>query len=98
MPVMRLRVVCGFGDTMATFWPSRRLSSVDFPTLGRPARAMKPARCSDDDVEARGGTLIKAPEEGHLARVPQPGLPGGPGRPPDQAKAGGAAPEGQCLP
>src|SRR5262249_49987528 len=42
MPTMRLRVVCGFGETMATFWPRMRLSSVDLPALGRPTRATTP--------------------------------------------------------
>src|SRR3981189_2331581 len=42
---MRLRVVCGLGVTIAAFWPTRRLSSVDFPALGRPTIATKPARC-----------------------------------------------------
>jgi hypothetical protein len=37
------RVVCGLGETMATFCPTSRLSSVLFPTLGRPAMAAKPA-------------------------------------------------------
>src|SRR5215470_11923205 len=44
MPWMRLRVVCGLEATMATFWPTRRFSSVDFPALGRPTTAAKPAR------------------------------------------------------
>src|ERR671919_482132 len=42
MPTMRLRVVCGLGETMATFWPRMRLSSVDLPALGRPTRATIP--------------------------------------------------------
>ena len=42
---MRRRVVCGRGVTIATLWPTIRLSSVDLPTLVRPrdrdeARAM----------------------------------------------------------
>ena len=36
MPVILLRVVCGLGETMATFSPTRALSRVDLPTLGRP--------------------------------------------------------------
>ena len=36
MPNCRLRVVCGLGDTAAIFCPSRALTSVDLPTLGRP--------------------------------------------------------------
>jgi hypothetical protein len=41
---MRWRVVCGFGLTMLTFWPSRALSSVDLPTFGLPTIAAKPQR------------------------------------------------------
>src|ERR1700674_5046444 len=44
IPVMRLRVVCGRGDTIASFSPTRRLSSVDLPEFGRPTREAKPAR------------------------------------------------------
>ena len=33
---MRLRVVCGLAETMATFSPVRAFSSVLFPALGRP--------------------------------------------------------------
>jgi len=39
---MRLRVVWGLGETMATFWPTRVLTSVDLPALGRPTIATKP--------------------------------------------------------
>ena len=31
---MRLRVVCGLSETIATFWPTRRLTSVDLPDVG----------------------------------------------------------------
>lgn len=39
---MRLRVVCGLAETMATFSPVRALSSVLFPALGRPNMATNP--------------------------------------------------------
>src|SRR5579864_4088151 len=39
---MRLRVVCGLGETIATLRPTRVLTSVDFPALGRPTIATKP--------------------------------------------------------
>src|ERR1700732_222220 len=39
---MRFRVVCGFGETMATLRPTSVLTSVDFPALGRPTMATKP--------------------------------------------------------
>src|SRR6266851_5132342 len=41
---MRFRVVCGLDVTMAIFCPTRWFSSVDFPALGRPTMAAKPAR------------------------------------------------------
>src|SRR5262245_2122223 len=43
-PRTRLRVVCGLSETIATFSPTRRLTSVDFPTLGRPTTDTSPAR------------------------------------------------------
>src|SRR6185437_11270858 len=39
---MRRRVVCGLSETIATFPPQSALTSVDFPTLGRPATATNP--------------------------------------------------------
>src|SRR5262245_8475543 len=42
MPTMRLRVVCGFAETMAHFWPRMRLSSVDLRALRRPTMATTP--------------------------------------------------------
>src|SRR6202021_3541915 len=42
MPWMRLRGVWGLGETMATFWPTRVLTRVDLPALGRPTIATKP--------------------------------------------------------
>src|SRR5260221_9041451 len=44
MPTMRLRVVCGFSETMETFCPRIRFRSVDLPALGRPTRATTPKR------------------------------------------------------
>src|SRR5271170_1398473 len=41
---MRLRVVCGFEVTIATFCPTRRFNSVDFPAFGRPTMATNPDR------------------------------------------------------
>ena len=43
-PRMRLRVVCGLSETIATFSPTRALTSVDLPALGRPTTATEPAR------------------------------------------------------
>src|SRR5215470_18230928 len=41
---MRLRVVWGFEVTIATFCPTSRFTSVDFPAFGRPTIATNPAR------------------------------------------------------
>ena len=43
-PRIARRVVCGLSETIATFWPTSALTSVDLPTLGRPASATKPER------------------------------------------------------
>ena len=43
-PRIARRVVCGLSETIATFAPTTALASVDLPTLGRPASAMKPER------------------------------------------------------
>src|SRR5207253_6425939 len=43
-PRMAARVVWGRSETMATFWPTSRLSSVDLPTLGRPTSVTNPER------------------------------------------------------
>src|SRR5215468_1706514 len=42
MPWIRRRVVCGLSETIAIFPPASALTSVDLPTFGRPATAMKP--------------------------------------------------------
>ena len=34
--MIRVRVVCGLSEVIATLVPTMRLTSVDFPTLGRP--------------------------------------------------------------
>src|SRR6266545_1786359 len=44
IPTMRLRVVCGLAETMDTFCPRMRLSSVDLPAFGRPTKATTPKR------------------------------------------------------
>ena len=41
---MRLRVVWGLSETIATFWPTSRFTRVDLPTFGRPTTVTKPAR------------------------------------------------------
>src|ERR1035437_10366644 len=42
MPRMRLRVVCGLGEMMANFSPTRAFSSVLLPALGRPRMQTNP--------------------------------------------------------
>src|ERR1700751_2748093 len=44
IPSNRVRVVCGFGVTMASLRPTRRLSKVDLPAFGAPIRATWPHR------------------------------------------------------
>ena len=62
--MMRLRVVCGLGVTMASFSPTMRLSSVDLPTLGRPRIATVPATGCERSIfgvaDAIGGASISA--------------------------------------
>ena len=43
-PMMRLRVVCARGETMATFSPTSAFISVDLPTFGRPRITTNPER------------------------------------------------------
>ena len=42
IPRMRLRVVCGFGEMMASFSPTSAFSSVLLPALGRPRMQTNP--------------------------------------------------------
>src|SRR5688500_12003388 len=44
MPTIRVRVVCGLFETMASFSARSRLSRVDLPALGRPTSATAPER------------------------------------------------------
>lgn len=41
---MRFRVVCGLGETIASFSPTRAFSKVDLPAFGRPRMQTKPER------------------------------------------------------
>src|SRR5258707_13589705 len=77
IPRVRRRVVCGRGVKTETLCPTSRFTSVDFPTLVRPATATKPARCSpialtafffnSIERETRGSllTLLLAAAFGH---------------------------------
>src|SRR5262249_3134479 len=82
---------------MASFWPSKQLNRVDLPTLGRPIRLAKPARCSGADVERAGGAFIESPEEIDLARVHQARLQGFAVVITDQVQAGVTAQKVQLL-
>src|SRR5271170_1922610 len=53
---MRLRVVCGLGETMATLRPTSLLTSVDLPALGRPTMATNP------DLNGMQGLYAGAPQ------------------------------------
>src|SRR5579863_506364 len=82
IPRIRRRVVCGRGVTIATLCPTSRFTSVDLPTLVRPATATNPARCSPialtalffDPIqrEAGGGllALLLAAALGHTEIAP----------------------------
>ena len=84
-PRMRVRVVCGLSETIATFWPTSRFSSVDLPALGRPTSATKPAfmriapRPGNRESRAPGPLRRRAPAStrGRGARggAPRPGFP-----------------------
>src|SRR6188474_1939348 len=39
---MRVLVVCGLSETMASLWPTMRLRSVDLPAFGRPRNDTNP--------------------------------------------------------
>src|SRR5207247_8162147 len=54
-PTTGRRVDWGLGETIARCSPTRALSSVDFPTLGRPARTMVPQRRSEERRVGEGG-------------------------------------------
>src|SRR3546814_14854745 len=41
-PISRVRVVCALGLTIATFWPTSALTSVDLPALGAQTTALRP--------------------------------------------------------
>src|SRR2546426_2051716 len=58
-PRIARRVVCARSETIATFSPTIRFTSVDLPTFGRPARATKPLL-----VTAR--SLRRRPQDGAL--------------------------------
>src|SRR5262245_37105262 len=44
IPSSRVRVVCGLGVTIASFWPTSWLSNVDLPAFGAPISATWPHR------------------------------------------------------
>src|SRR5881409_3020751 len=76
MPVMRFRVVCGRGDTIESFSPTRRFKSVDFPALGRPMSDTKPAR-----LVIVAGPASPAPTQGGLRQMRPGSVVAGPARP-----------------
>jgi hypothetical protein len=62
MPLIVCRVVCGFEEVMATFWPTMALVRVDFPALGRPTRQAKPARYPEPGPPAYASVMTLPPE------------------------------------
>src|SRR5579872_367417 len=61
-PSRRSRVTPGSSSTSASFCPTRRLNSVDFPTLGRPIMAIVKGIC-DQEVRGMeiGAALLRRP-------------------------------------
>src|SRR2546427_8678349 len=76
MPVIRFRVVCGRGDTIESFSPTRRFKSVDFPALGRPMSDTKPAR-----LVIVAGPASPAPTQGGLRQMRPGSAVAGPASP-----------------
>src|SRR5690606_38043211 len=68
-PWMRWRVVCGLSETIATFRPRMRLSSVDLPTFGRPTIDTNPERygCPPSGAPSRGASSAGASRSGASA-------------------------------
>src|SRR5215470_5243069 len=62
---MRLRVVCGFGVTMATFSPTSAFSSVLLPALGRPMMETNPERKATSGQRSRRMALRKRAAHSH---------------------------------
>ena len=83
-PCMRLRVVCGLGLTIDSFLPSSALSSVDFPTFGRPTRAAKPQRLLPSSPPIGFCSLLMAPSRRRARRAAV--------APPPVPHAGGSSP------
>src|SRR6266550_3706351 len=73
IPVMRFRVVCGRGDTIESFSPTRRFRSVDFPALGRPMSDTKPARPVMGAKRAPGRAVMAARPGGRATVDPAGG-------------------------
>src|ERR687885_12500 len=72
MPMMRRRVVWTLGETIETLVPTRRLRSVDLPTLGAPRSATKPARRGSPVTGSAGSATIPLlhPLEQPAGRLP----------------------------
>src|SRR5688572_448557 len=78
MPTRRWRVVCGLSETIASFSPSTRLSSVDLPALGRPTSATAPALAAGPSTSwaaGASGTARLLLLVGHRLRLAPPRSP-----------------------
>src|SRR6266567_6822404 len=82
-PRIRCLVVCGLSETIATFEPVSALTSVDFPTFGRPATATKPDLIPRSGAGKAGTSALWSPPSSlRLRQVPRfrqqvAGRPGG---------------------
>src|SRR5687768_7477644 len=74
MPTIRVRVVCGLLETMASFSARSRLSRVDLPALGRPTSATAPERSPPEEapgsVKLAPLLLLGQPLDPHPPRAP----------------------------
>ena len=77
-PRIRARVVCTLWVTIDTLAPTMRFSSVDFPALGSPIRATKPARVGPSGVAS--GAAVSGVSS--VMSCPPPDGSAGPGRRP----------------
>src|SRR3982750_4432416 len=60
MPRIRLRVVCGTGETIASCSPSAAFKNVDLPTFGLPTIAALPLRKSDGSTDFGSEEVIRS--------------------------------------
>ena len=70
---MRVRVVCGLSETIASLCPTMRFSSVDLPAFGRPTKETKPDFIAHHEgARDQGSTRGLAVERRRVAFAQQP--------------------------